>query len=289
MKKSLFCCLLLSTVAMAQEDLLKSLDQDSLPKPSLVTATFKGTRVINGQSIENPGRGVLQFMFLHRFGAINQGGYNLFGLDVARVRLGLDYGITSRLAVGIGRSGSDKAYDGYAKYKLLRQDAQMPLSMTIYGNLCYDFRDYVALGSNDLNSRQRTIYTTQLLIARKFSQRISLQLSPTLVHRNYTDAQVENNDVVLMGGAGRFKLSKRIAFCAEYYYKLPKQTSTLYQDVVSLGFDIETGGHVFQLHFTNAQSMTDPFFLTRTTGRWQNGGIYFGFNISRAFTLGKNK
>ena len=131
----------------------------------------------------------------------------------------------------------------------------------------------------------RLYYTWQVILGRKFSEGFSLQLSPTLVHRNLTATKAEKNDVYAIAGAGGIKLSKRIALNAEYIYVLPDQIASRYRNSLSLGFDIETGGHVFQLHFTNSTSMIEKGFVTETVGNWLDGDIHFGFNVSRVLHL----
>ncbi|MBC8109695.1 MAG: hypothetical protein H7Y04_01400, partial [Verrucomicrobia bacterium] len=272
MKKTLLLLFLLSLgflPANAQDNLLDSLEANTPAKADLISATFKGTRLINGHTIETPASGVLQFMILHRFGALNSGIYELFGLDIANIRLGFDYGINSRLAIGIGRSGGDKTLDGYVKYKFLRQYDRMPVSLTFALASTYNFRRYDA--SNSRTDLQRLTYTYQALIARKFSQRFSLQLSPTWIYRNLTEFTGEERNVLALGIGGRFKLTKRLALTSEYYYVLPDQIASQFTNVLSVGVDIETGGHVFQLHLTNGQRMVEPLFIAQTLGRWSKG------------------
>ena len=282
----------LSFSAFAQKDLLAEADSlaDLDREKQFVHGTFKGTRIINGHSIETPAKQDLHFVISHRFGTINKGIYELFGLDHATIRLGFDYGINDRLAIGTGRSSLEKTYDGYVKYKLLRQkeEAGMPISLVAFASTAMNTLRF----SEDEKERKfesRLSYTTQLLIARKFSERLSIQLTPTYIHRNYVNTRADENDVYAVGFAGRFKLNKRIALTGEYFYVLPGKTADDFEDVLSFGFDIETGGHVFQVHFTNAQGMIEKFFIPQTTGRWYKKEIYFGFNISRAFTLGEKK
>lgn len=263
------------------------------------TASFKTNRVINGHSIENTAPGVMDFKISHRFTPVRQGIYDIFGLDGATLRIGLDFGITNRLMVGVGRSNKEKILDGFAKYKLLRQckgKKNMPIT------LVYLLDAQVKTIKFDNPERRnyfssRVYYTHQILIGRKFNDQFSLQLMPTLVHRNLVPTLGDKNDVLSMGIAGRMKLNKRIAINAEYYYVLPDQISTSYANSLSLGVDIETGGHVFQLHFTNSQDMTYKGFITETQEDWffknnegrMLSGIRFGFNISRVFTIVKPK
>ncbi|MEO5572329.1 MAG: DUF5777 family beta-barrel protein [Bacteroidia bacterium] len=280
--------------AKAQDDLL-SLISDSTPQKEYITNGFKSTRVINGQSIELLGAGVLDFRISHRFGRLNGGSYQLYGLDQATIRLGLDYGISKRLMVGIGRSSSKKEVDGFLKYRLLWQSTgprSVPFSLILVSGITVNglkFEDETR--TNYFSSR--LAFVNQLIIGRKFSERLTLQLSPTLIHRNIVTETVNRHDVVALGTQGRIKLSKRIAFMLEYFYVFPGSMQDIdYTNSLSIGFDIETGGHVFQLHFTNALGMNERAFITETDGSWGKGDIQFGFNISRVFTIvnhSKNK
>lgn len=292
MKKSLLflCCLLMHFWLTAQDegDLLSLLGEEATTE--YATASFKTNRVVNGHSLENTAAGVLDSKISHRFSPLNQGLYDIFGLDGATIRIGIDYGITDRLMVGVGRSTKEKIIDGFAKYKLLRQSTgkrTMPLSLSYLIDAqikTVKFSDQTR--ENKFSSR--LYYTHQLLIGRKFSDAFTLQLMPTLVHRNLVETKAEKNDVFALGAAGRIKLTKRITLNAEYYYVLPDQLREDFTNVLSLGFDIETGGHVFQLHFTNSTDMTYKGFITETTDKWFDG-VRFGFNISRVFTIVKPK
>lgn len=282
----------LPLTAAAQDDLLQQLEQQTTTeaKPDVVTATFKGTRIVNGQSVELPAAGSMQFLIGHRFGQLNSGAYNFFGLDQATIRLGLEYGLNDRLAVGIGRSSMDKTFDGFVKYKALRQTTgarAMPLTLTLLATTTITTLKF-PVGA-DRSTSARLAYSYQALLARKFSPSLSVQLMPTLVHRNLVPTPTDDNDVYAVGGALRQKLTKRLALTAEYYYVLSGETADQTHNPLAIGFDIETGGHVFQLHFTNAQGMVDPLFIPRTTGNFFKGDIFFGFNISRSFGLNHKK
>jgi hypothetical protein len=274
-----------------QDSLMALLDEEDKTVTNYTTASFKTTRVINSQSLENTAGGVLDVKISHRFGFINGGAYELFGLDEATIRIGADYGITDRLMVGLGRSSFEKTYDGFMKYKILRQskgNVNMPVTLSWYSSMAVTtlkFPDETR--ENYFSSRMS--YTHQLLVGRKFSENFTLQLMPTLVHRNLTKNEDEKNDVYAIGIAARQKLTKRLAINVEYFYLLPDQVNEMYENSLSIGFDIETGGHVFQLHFTNSTSMIDRGFITETVGSWLDGDVHFGFNISRVFTIKKNK
>lgn len=263
--------------------------KEASEKTDIVTSTFKTTRIINGQSIENTGRGVLDLKISHRFGMVNTGAYNFFGLDQASMRIGLDYGLTDRLEIGIGRSTYNKEFDGFFKYRVLRQSTgkvNMPFSLSLVSTtVLRTVKD--APVPYTINYSDHFNFVNQVIIARKFGDYFSLQLVPTMVHFNSVPTKAYRNDLYSMGMAFRQRLSKRVNLTGEYYYQVQKLPG--YYNSASVGFDIETGGHVFQLHFTNSTGINERSFITQTDGRWNNGGVHFGFNISRVFTVVKPK
>lgn len=278
-------------VTNAQEEDLLSLLGPEEETTEYVDASFKTNRVVNLHSLESTASGVLDFKISHRFGFLSGGFYELFGLDGAQIRFGFDYGITDRLTVGVGRSSLEKAYDGYIKYKLLRQSTgkrNMPVTLAFLATTAVQTVKWQEPDRENFFS-SRLYYTFQMILGRKFSDRFSLQLSPTVVHRNLVATSVEKNDVYGIGIGGRIKLTKRVALNGEYTYVLPDQILERYTNGLSVGFDIETGGHVFQLHVTNSTAMIEKAFFTENTGSWTNGDIHFGFNISRVFTVRRKK
>ena len=294
--KKLFIIILcsISIQVFSQDDLMKMLENETKNQTEYTIATFKGTRLINGQTIETVGKNQLNFWISHRFGALNTGFIeNFFGLDEARIRLGLEYGINNQLTIGIGRSSQEKMYDFYAKYKLLRQSNTMPITMTLYGsNAISTVATGSALESGTVmrykDNLERMTYTGQILLARKFSDKFSLQLMPTLLHFNKSETTDTPNDMLALGVGGRMKLTKRLSITGEYYYAdFNRPASSDYRNSLALGFDIETGGHVFQLHFTNSRGMIERQFIAQTTKSWSDGGIFYGFNIARSFSLDK--
>jgi len=294
--KRLIFILLLWVIAAglrAQDSTLLNMLNDSMSAHkgrTYVTGTFKATHIVNTQTIESPAQNNLNFVIQHRFGALNSGSYNFFGLDNATLRLGLDYGITDRLAIGIGRSSFLKTYDGYLKYKLLRQSegGGSPVSVSLLGTIT-DYTQNIP-EETYLNTKYRTAYAGELLIARKISSRLSLQVTPTWLHYNLVPTVADKNDVIAVGLGGRMKITNRMSINAEYDVVPSGQVvSTPMHNSFSLGWDIETGGHVFQLVFSNSQSMVESQYLTQTAGTWGKGDIYFGFNISRNFNLGKKR
>ena len=294
--RRLFLALILSLISFgifAQDDLMNIINQDSTKEINYTTATFKSTRVMNGHSIERMVPGQLDVRISHRFGTLNSGGYNFFGLDQSNIHLGLEYGIFKWLMIGVGRSEFEKTYDGFAKFSILRQSSgakDMPVSVSVVTSIALKtlkFADQTR--TNYFTSR--LAYVSQILVARKINEAFSLQLTPSYLHRNLVVTELDPNDIYALGAGARLKLSKRISLNGEYYYIANPKTYMSQQiyNPLSLGFDIETGGHVFQLFFTNSLGMTEKQFIGATTGQWKKGDIHFGFNISRVFTLKKNK
>jgi Membrane bound beta barrel domain (DUF5777) len=288
----LFMLMVCKAGAQDTTDLMKLLEKEMQPTSEMTfytTATFKTTRLVNGHSVENVAKGVLDVKISHRFGNINEGGYELFGLDKATMRMGFDYGITRYLMVGVGRSTYQKTYDCFFKLKILRQSRgkrKMPVTLSYVPTFAVKTLKFEDPTLNNYFT-SRLFYTHQLIIGRKFSEGTSLQLMPTFVHQNLVTAANEPNDILAIGIGGRQKITKRLSFNFEYYYQLPKFKLQGSTNSLSLGFDIETGGHVFQLHFTNSQGMNERTFIAGTNGKWEKGDILFGFNISRVFTIGK--
>jgi len=285
--KLIICFLCLSQFALAQSELMDILQSSADPNEvDYTTATFKSTRLLNGHSIETRTEGVLEFVISHRFGRINGGVSELYGLDQSFVRFALEYGITDKINVGFGRSSFDKTVDGFVKYKLLRQSNKSPFTITAFNSMAIDTRSVI----NELVEEEfsyRIDYTSQVLIARKFSPSFSMQLAPTLVHRNFAPGN-EQNDIFLLGIGGRYKFTNRLAFDWEFYPQFRNDDHET-ENAFSVGLEIETGGHVFQLIFSNATQMIEKGFLTETIDNFWEGDIHFGFNISRAFTLKTDK
>jgi hypothetical protein len=279
-------------VKSQDEDLLKLLDSVSPKESQYTIATFKSTRVIDGHSIERMLKKQLDFRISHRFGMINQGISQFYGLDQSTIYLGLEYGVTDWLMIGIGRTTDEKTVNGYVKFSLFRQctgNKNFPFSISYYANTSIMTKKWDDPNRDNFFS-SRLSFVNQILVARKFNEKISLQISPIWVHKNLVATVLDDNDVFAMGLAGRYKFGRRVSLNAEYYpvirpvwnYKDPNHTNAL-----SFGFDLETGGHVFQLFLTNSSGMIEKKFITETTGKWLKGDILFGFNISRVFSLKK--
>jgi hypothetical protein len=282
--------LLCSLSARAQdEDLLKKVE-DSVQGKQYVTMAFKSSRVINGHSMEFIGKGVLDVRILHRFGPVNNGLKEFFGLDLASMRLGFDYGLGQNLTIGVGRTSSNKEFDAFVKFRPLRQSIGQggwPFSLVWISGITLHTMDWVDEERKNYFS-SRIGYYHSLIIGRKFSEKFSLQLTPTYVHRNLVLGADEDNDTYALGVGARMKLSKRLAFVVDYHPILAGRAPNT-KDPFSVGFDIETGGHVFQLHFSNSAGMNEKEFITNTTDDFWKGDIRFGFNLSRVFTLKRRK
>ena len=282
---------MLSTSSMVFCQNLDSLmEKADKPVTTFSSATFKSTRIASGHSIEQMKKNQLEFRISHRFGAVNSGSYNLFGLDYGTIHFALEYGVTDWLELGIGRSTYEKTADGFAKVKILRQKSGASNCPVQLSYLISD--EYISSNADPLmtNTFSRMTYVQQILLARKFNENFSMQLTPTFIHRNLVPTELDKNDLLALGIGGRYKLSNRIALNAEYYYVYRANASVLpvtYYNPLSVGIDIETGGHVFQILLSNTQAMREGGFIGKTTNSWGNGGICLGFNISRVFSFNK--
>jgi hypothetical protein len=286
---ALFLSLLFSLSVFSQDDLMEILNKQSAPEINYASATFKSTRILNGHSVERMPSGQLDVRISHRFGRINSGLYEFFGLDQSNIHLSLEYGILDWMMVGIGRGSYEKTVDGFAKFTLFRQSSGarvMPVSVSLMSSIAVNTVKWADLSRANYFS-SRLSFVDQVLIARKINQRFSVQITPSFVHRNLVPTEIDPNDLWSLGAGGRVKLSNRISMNAEYFYIINSKTnmSQKIYDPLSIGFDIETGGHVFQLFFTNSVAMIEKGFIGETTGNLRKGDIHFGFNISRVFTL----
>ena len=290
MKKTILYTVLFFLVlnARAQQELLKEVE-DSIPSNEKVTGAFKSTRVINAHSIEMLSRHNLDFRIMHRFGFVSDGIKQFFGLDAASFRMSFDYGITNNFTVGIGRSTFRKELDAFVKTRLLQQSTgqkAMPFSVVAAaGTMVWTEESFAPVKPTFTD---RTAYYFQLLLGRKFSSRFSFQLSPIIVHSNMPVNPTEDQTIFALGGGGRLKISKRTALTFDYHHPFGN-LDAIHTSPLSLGVDIGTGGHVFQLQFSNATGMNERAYITQTTGKFFKGDIRFGFNLSRMFNAGKHR
>ncbi len=290
MKNILIILFLLPICTFSQDNLLSEIDTDST-WANYADATFKGLKIVNFESTKLVAKNQFTFIVAHRFGSIENGIDNFFGLDDAVTRLNFIYGISDGFNVGFSRSSFQKIYEFSTKYRILRQmESGSPFTIVGFNELLINTglnKDNLPL----LEFKHRLTYVAQLLISRKINTNLSLELAPTYLHENLTSS-IYNNDIKIgeqdnsqfaLGLGGRYKISKRWSINADYGWHLNRDKNSPFKNPLSIGFDLETGGHVFQMHFTNAQGMNTNTFLGQATGDWTDGNIYFGFNLSRTF------
>ena len=266
---------------MAQNDLLDLINEEPAA-PVHVTATFKATRIVNSQSIELARPKTLEFMILHRFGSMKNGVYDLFGMDEAAIRFDLKYGINDRISTGAGRSSLKKNYDIFSKIKLMNQSNVFPFSIVLFADVEIETLRRENKFSDKLVNR--LTYDSQLLIARKFNQNLSFQIMPTWVHHNLVKKHEDAHDLYSMGVGGRMKVTKRVSLNADTFFPLGERDDDFTQSW-GLGFDIQTGGHVFQIMVTNVQGSYESAYIENASGSIDGMNIYLGFNITRVFSL----
>jgi len=278
----LLILLLLNVSLFAQDDLLNELDSD-VKTDTKTVSVFKGLKIINMESTKLAAKKDFYFVISHRFGSVQSGIKDLFGLDNSNIRFSFVYGFNDWFNAGFSRSSSNKTYDAHIKYRLLRQEkGKSPVTIVGFNSIEYN------TGLDEVNyplleSKHRYTYAHEILISRKFNENLSLEVAPIYLHQNFVENDFQNNSQYILGLGGRYKISKRVTVNAEYHAHMNRVANSKYSNPLSLGVDIETGGHVFQLHITSAQLMNESGYLTRALGDWGSGDIYFGFNIWRVF------
>lgn len=291
-KAAILCAALLACQAhlFAQTDLDSFLVEEK--KPAYVIASFKATRIVNAHSIETVRKGILDFRITHHFGDVGGtygGVHTLYGFDNASdIRFGFEYGITDRLTAGFGRSKVYENLDFFLKYRLLRQTESnsMPVSVTVFANMAISPQVNTVAYSEFAN---RMSYVYEALIARKFSNRLTLQVMPLYLHRNYVGNPKDHNDLFSLGFGGRVKITKRFSIIGDMYYSFSDYLtpSNGFYLPIGIGAEIETGGHVFQMFFTNNAAIIENSYIPGTTDSWGKGQFKIGFTISRDFAFNK--
>ena len=279
MTRSIILFISISVSLHSQEDLLGLIDDN--PKTIPVMATFKATRIVNAQSIEMPKPRILEFVILHRFGSMANGAYDLFGMDEAVIRFDLEYGFSDRLSIGIGRSSLNKTYDIFSKLKIVDQRTghrSFPISLVLFTKM------EIETIMKDMDMKDRYTYDAQLLLAKKLNRSLSLQLMPTFIHRNLVETHNDHHDLISLGIGGRIKMTRRTSINYDTFFPIGKRGET-YKQGWGIGYDIETGGHVFQLMVTNARGSFESEYVENASGAFEDLNLYLGFNISRAFYL----
>jgi hypothetical protein len=313
MRASFFTLALIASLkSFSQDDLLSLVDDKKDEPPKKVYATFKTYHLGNAQTIETVKKKSLDFRIAHRFGnvynsalepnALNEAAHTYFGFDNASdIRWSFDYGVTENLTIGIGRSRFNETYDGSFKWRFLQQtnDFKMPVSVALYCDL-----GYTSMKTNQLyngiqkdfetNELHRVSYFSQLIIASKVTDWLSLEILPSYLHRNFikeainTDNDAQDvNGFFTLGIGGRIKFTKRMSLIGDYFYNFAPyyQNNPNVFNPLALGFELETGGHVFSMYFTNAPALLENSYLVNTTDTWSKGQVKFGFFISRTFAL----
>ncbi len=285
----------ISTALILAGFMLKAQDAEQVETqlPEYVEQTFSSTRMYSSHTIETMYQGEMSFILGHRMGKLNQGAENLWGFYSASTRLGLDFGVKDWATVGVGIHTINKIFDGFAKFRLIRQCSgikEFPVTITYYTSA--EIRsNKLDIAESEVNFSRRLSFTHQLLIARKFNDNFSLQLMPTLVHRNLVKTSGDKNNVFSIGAMGRYKISRRVAVIAEYFYVFPDQIKLTesgreHQNPFALGIEIFTGRrHAFQICLANVQAMNDRNYLTENSEKFSKDGMNIGFNISTVFTL----
>ena len=294
MKKYIFFILLFPALLLAQDDLLGDLENEAIIDYT-VTSAFKGLKVVNLESTKLADKNDFYFVVSHRFGSVKNGIDDFFGLDNAVTQLKFIYGIREWLNVGVARSSFQKKYGLHLKYRLVNQEkGGFPFTVVGY-NLMTINTGIEKEFFNNFEFSDRLVYTNQLLISRKISEDFSVLIAPSHIHENVATRSIaflsngetinydENNDQFVVGLGGRYKLTKRWSINMDYAVHLNRNDQSIYKNPLSIGFDLETGGHVFQMHFTNAQAMFEEGYLVRGEGDWGDGNFFFGFNLSRVF------
>jgi len=282
MKYFLLIILCLPIWSFSQDALLSEIDTDSIIDKEAI-AVFKGLKIVNFESTKLISKKQLLFMVSHRFGSIENGFESFFGLDDAVTRLNFVYGISDGFNISVSRSSFQKIYESSIKYRLVNQKENgFPFTIVGYHSLLIN----TALEKDNLPKlefKHRLGYTAQILISRKIDTNLSLEFAPTFFHDNYVMVNDQDNSQYALGLGGRYKLGKRWSLNMDYGWHLNRASESPFKNPFSIGIDLETGGHVFQMHFTNAQAMNTNGFLGQATGDWGDGDIYFGFNLTRIF------
>lgn len=279
MKKLLLLFVFIPLLSFSQNDLLAGIDSTATKEN--VTSAFKGLKIVNLESTKLAAKGDLYFIVAHRFGSVKDGFEGFFGLDNANTQLKFVYGLTDYLTISAARS--ELAYDFSTKYTLLNQKTEgFPVSIAGFSSLAINNTLKESLYPK-LTFNDRFTYVQQLLISRKFSEKLSLEIAPTIFHENFIDNALQNNTQYTIGMGGRYKLSKRWSLNIDYAAHLNRASNSLYKNPLSIGFDLDTGGHVFQMHFTSSQGIHEAGYLGQTTGDWTKGDVFFGFNLLRVF------
>ena len=279
MKKLILLLFLFPLLTYSQDDLLSGVDAPITKEK--VTSAFKALKIVNLESTKLAAKGDLYFVVAHRFGSIKDGFEGFYGLDNANTQIKFIYGLTPGINISAARS--EFAYDFATKYMLLPQIKDgFPVTIAGFNSLSINNTLKESLYPK-LEFKNRLTYVAQLLISRKFSEKLSLEIVPSFFHENFVLDPEQSNSQYAIGFGGRYKFAKRWSLNMDYAAHLNRASNSIYKNPLSIGFDLETGGHVFQMHFTSSQGIHEAGFLGQTTGDWTKGDVFFGFNLARVF------
>lgn len=274
-----FLFFVFTNLSFSQTDLLDEIDFD---QDNEVSSVFKSLKVVNFESTKLISSGEFAFSVSHRFGSIMYGFQNFFGLDDAITRLNFIYGLNDYSNFSFSRSSYNKTYDIAYKARLISQNNEFPFTLVLYSSLTIDSSIEKEIYPK-MSFNNRLGYFTQFIISRKINKNLSALISPSFFHENLVIYDNQNNSQygVILGS--RYKISKRTSFNIDYGYHFNRSSNSIFENPLGIGIDIETGGHVFQLLFSNSQSMNSINLMSASTGNWSEGNIFFGFNLFRTF------
>jgi hypothetical protein len=287
---------ILSVALAISTNFLFATGKDSLAKSNTPISIFNSTRIINSHSTDMLWKNEMDIRIAHRFGDMGTTGSaaTAFGLDNSTdIRIGIEYGLFNKLNIGLARSKGAGPFtqiaDGYLKYNLMQQNEEKtsPLSITFLQTMAYTFMrestDSTLPSSFGGQNVRRMAYCSQLLLGRKFGQRLSIVIAPTYIHRNYV-AFDDKNGLFSIGASVRLKITKVFSLITEYFYNVRSTNAILgvkYYNPLGLGLEFDTGGHLFMLNFTNSTGLGETQFVPYTSSTWTKGQFRMGFTISR--------
>ena len=282
--------LLLCNVSLfSQSNLLDMIDDDTDEASTEVSSTFKSYKLVNFETPKLVPKNHLNFIVAHRFGSVKNGIEDLFGLDIASTRLQFVYGLSDKINLSFSRSKFRRTYDFGAKYHIINQKKNgFPFTIAGHHLLGID----TSLDENllpGIRFANRLRSTHQLIMASKINDKLSVEFVPTILHDGLVQLEEQDNLQYALGFGGRYLFTKRMGIVVDYGLHLNRASTSPYKNVFSIGYEIETGGHVFQLHFSNAQGMYENAFITQAAGDWSKRDFFFGFNINRIFNLKSKK
>ncbi|RRO24970.1 DUF5777 family beta-barrel protein [Flavobacteriaceae bacterium 14752] len=284
-------CFIVTCWSGLSQDLLASLD--TITQPENKVSHFKGLKIVNFESTKLASQGDFYFVVSHRFSSITNGFDDFFGLDNAVTQLKFIYGFTDWLNVGVARSSLDERYGIHAKYRIYEKNKDLPIKIVGYHLVTAN----TALKDDDfpeIEFKDRLSYVNQIIISTAFTKDFSFEMAPTYIHQNLATRSIisqeetstfvdQTHDEYLLGLGGRYKISKRLSINMDYGIHFNRVSGSNFRNPLAVGLNIETGGHIFQVHFSNAQGMFEDAFISRATGDWSEGDIFFGFNLFRVF------